>query len=813
MGTGYTRNDTGNNIADGNVINAADFDGEYDAIEAAFNSSSGHTHDGTSAEGAPIEVLGPSQDVVITASVLRPKTNNTVDLGTSSLKFKDGHFEGTLNVDGGLTPNQISVTSTDAGVSKGPQLDIFRESASPADNDALGHIDFSGEDDGDNKTVYASILATALDVTDGTEDGSLKFNTMVAGSDTTIATISADGLTVDGNTLVNVNTGGYLAVSGNEGQDAKLVIQSDQGDNSQDITTLIQEEGGDFTIATQNGSDRIKIGATTGDISFYEDTGTTAKLFWDASAEGLSLGHTGNTSILDVLQSDANTDVADVNSGAKFARVNSSGNGQSSGLFLLASGNGGSNNGWAGMSVVQPDANSNNADLTFITRGSSIAERMRIDSDGKVGIGTDSPSHSLTVQGGSVTESQLSLTTSSASILAGNIVGGIDFRSNDNNGIFTAAKIQAIADSSHNGGAGLVATSLVFSNNTERMRIDSSGNVGIGVSTPSDYFANANNLVVGDTSDHAGMSIVTGTSHEGTIAFADGTSGNAQYRGYLQYNHSVDRLVIGTAGSETMRISGGNLLVGKTSSATNTVGVEIDGANGVGVFTRDGNTAIEANRKTSDGTIINLRKDGTTAGSIGAVSDEMYLGSGDAGLYFWKAQSKVIPWKAGTNAASNELIDLGDPSYKFKDLYLSGGIQFDSRSNKLDDYEEGSWTPACTGSLSVAGASYVKVGNLVNASLYITSINPTASSSVFQITGLPYAVKTSGGYYVAGTIGYTGDNNLNDVTVLSGTTLSHLYFHLNDGDSGAVTGNEMRTRGMTGASLDALIISISYQTA
>ena len=57
MGTGYTRNDTANNIADGNVINAADFDGEYDAIEAAFNATTGHTHDGTAAEGGPITKL------------------------------------------------------------------------------------------------------------------------------------------------------------------------------------------------------------------------------------------------------------------------------------------------------------------------------------------------------------------------------------------------------------------------------------------------------------------------------------------------------------------------------------------------------------------------------------------------------------------------------------------------------------------------------------------------------------------------------------------------------------------------------------
>tara|TARA_E500000318_G_C3559094_1_gene212541 strand:+ start:956 stop:2305 length:1350 start_codon:yes stop_codon:yes gene_type:complete len=98
MGTGYVRNDTANNIANGNVINADDLDGEFNAVEAAFNNSSGHTHDGTTSEGAPIEVLGPSQDIVATASLLRPKTNNTVDLGTTSLKYKDLHMAGTAAI-------------------------------------------------------------------------------------------------------------------------------------------------------------------------------------------------------------------------------------------------------------------------------------------------------------------------------------------------------------------------------------------------------------------------------------------------------------------------------------------------------------------------------------------------------------------------------------------------------------------------------------------------------------------------------------------------------------------------------------------
>ena len=98
MGQGYIRNDTANNIADGNIINAADFDGEYDAIEAAFNSSTGHTHDGTSGEGGPVTVLGPAQDFVASTTDIKPKSNNTLDIGTTLLKFKDLYLAGTANL-------------------------------------------------------------------------------------------------------------------------------------------------------------------------------------------------------------------------------------------------------------------------------------------------------------------------------------------------------------------------------------------------------------------------------------------------------------------------------------------------------------------------------------------------------------------------------------------------------------------------------------------------------------------------------------------------------------------------------------------
>ena len=95
---GYTRQAAAN-IVTGSVIDADDFNDEYNQVQSAFNSSTGHTHDGSAGEGAPITTIGPSQDIVATASVLRPKTTNAVDLGTTALQYKDAYFDGTVRTD------------------------------------------------------------------------------------------------------------------------------------------------------------------------------------------------------------------------------------------------------------------------------------------------------------------------------------------------------------------------------------------------------------------------------------------------------------------------------------------------------------------------------------------------------------------------------------------------------------------------------------------------------------------------------------------------------------------------------------------
>jgi len=116
MGTAYTRTDTADNIADGNVINASDLDGEFNALQAAFDGGSGHTHDGTAGEGAPIEKIGPNQEIVITTSLIRPAADNTIDLGVANTnEFKDLYIDGTayldsVDIDGGSVTGLTELT-------------------------------------------------------------------------------------------------------------------------------------------------------------------------------------------------------------------------------------------------------------------------------------------------------------------------------------------------------------------------------------------------------------------------------------------------------------------------------------------------------------------------------------------------------------------------------------------------------------------------------------------------------------------------------------------------------------------------------
>ena len=93
---GYIRQDTANNISNTSVIDADDLDAEFDALESAFNATSGHVHDGSSGTGAPIIKVGPGQDVIVSTSQVLPKTTATLDLGSATAKFKNAYLSGAM---------------------------------------------------------------------------------------------------------------------------------------------------------------------------------------------------------------------------------------------------------------------------------------------------------------------------------------------------------------------------------------------------------------------------------------------------------------------------------------------------------------------------------------------------------------------------------------------------------------------------------------------------------------------------------------------------------------------------------------------
>ena len=105
MGTGYVRNDTSNNIADGNVINASDLDGEFDAVQAAFNASTGHSHDGTTGEGPQIQTAGLADDAVTGAKI----DSTTTITAASFVGPLTGNVGG--NVTGNVTGNADTATA------------------------------------------------------------------------------------------------------------------------------------------------------------------------------------------------------------------------------------------------------------------------------------------------------------------------------------------------------------------------------------------------------------------------------------------------------------------------------------------------------------------------------------------------------------------------------------------------------------------------------------------------------------------------------------------------------------------------------
>jgi hypothetical protein len=287
-------------------------------------------------------------------------------------------------------------------------------------------------------------------------------------------------------------------------------------------------------------------------------------------------------------------------------------------------------------------------------------------------------------------------------------------------------------------------TNLTMSGNltvdTNTLVVDSSNN-RVGINTT----GSVRDLQIGDNTRSASiLSLQTNSTGNGSIYFGDNTTTNAEYAGMIRYSHSDNAMLFWTSSTERMRIdSSGNLLVGKTNQTANVAGTEIEGS-GTIVSTRDNNTNMFLNRKTSDGNLIEFRKDNIGVGSIGYVSTGQYIqGETDhSGIRF--GGNQLIPFRNGSD--TDATTDLGASGVRYRNLYLSGGVYLGGTgsANLLDDYEEGTWTPTVSqGTVTSVRSSYIKIGKRVTISAELNTFSNRTNSGSIEIQSLPFTQDTA----------------------------------------------------------------------
>ncbi len=165
---------------------------------------------------------------------------------------------------------------------------------------------------------------------------------------------------------------------------------------------------------------------------------------------------------------------------------------------------------------------------------------------------------------------------------------------------------------------------------------------------------------------------------DGTKTMIAGTDAGNDYVKIGSLSAHPVGFVVGN-GEKVRLDASGNLLVGTslnnpTSSGVNVAGQEFSTTGGVR-STVESNAAATFNRKTDDGAIALFRKDGTTVGSIGSHVNGLLIGTTEGSDAFLKFESNAVRPSAWNGSYRDAAIDLGHTSSRFKDLYLSGGMQ------------------------------------------------------------------------------------------------------------------------------------------
>jgi hypothetical protein len=707
------------------------------AVEAATDSNVF-----TDADHSKLNAIEALADVTDTANVTA--AGALMDSELTSIASVKALDQGVATTD---SPTFAALTSTgeitaNGGIALGDNdkatfgnsddLQIYHDgSMSYIDDAGNGDLRIRASNDISFRNYANEATAMNLSLNNGSElvqlyyAGSLRLATTSTGIDVT-GTATMDGLTVQtaqGNISIPTNTSS---------------LNFDRAGSNYIRATDVAGSFTFITGANDFATQRLNI-ASNGDVSLYENTGTTAKFFWDASNESLGLNNVNPSATYSV---DAAKGIRVSAAAPSFTLQETDAANQT---WLMAS--------YGGSFAIRDTTVAGTA-YPFQIEAATPNNTLYLDSTGNVGIGTSLP-----------TNGKLVIEESGTSV-------GSTIRLIGTNTSGSTSQVSHITSYQPAGGAA-EASALDFkvrgtdpyATPSTVMTLLGGGNVGIGTSSPSEKLeiagaASATSTGIAIKNGSATRLRIFHNDNAGTNYISSHDVGAAQT---LFIRSGNNLLLSGGGGTEHARItSSGNLLVGTTVSGVgvgNTSTGHNINANGALLASRTttGDTSVAYfNRNSSDGKIAEFYKDGTTVGSIGTGGALLGIGGGTGNLGFFDAT--IVPMSDTSGGGSDGVINLGSVGRRFKDLYLSGGVYLGGTgaANHLDDYEEGTWTPvirdtSAAGTIvtvSAVACTYTKIGRIVTLVGSFIRSDAASLTGSLVITGLPFTA--TGGQQMGG---------------------------------------------------------------